>query len=175
MSEEKRRYFRINDRVGLTYEWLDGQEETDESAVEEGEDENNEILRLIGELAQESPKVAELATALNNKLDRTIRRLALEGETLTRVVGRIREVNISACGLGFVNDQPAQPGRHMRCWLELSSGEKAVVTRGVLVACDVVAGGYYWRVEFYGMSHINQERLIQHVVQRQSAQLKNRR
>jgi hypothetical protein len=175
MSEEKRRYFRINEKVGFTYEWLDfpGQD-AGELDSGEAEDSDSRILRLINELATESPKLAELAAALNAKLDRTIQRVALEGETLTQVVSRIREVNISACGLGFVNDQPAQPGRHMRCKLELSPGEKTLVTRGVLVACDVVTGGFYWRVEFYGMSHSNQELLIQSIVQRQSAQLKNR-
>lgn len=176
MSKEKRRYFRINEKVGFTYEWLDSQDsDGKELAAGEQEDENDQIRRLIGELAVETPKLAELLSALNAKLDRTIQRTVLESETLTQVVSRIREINISACGLGFVHDQPAQTGRHMRCELELSPGEKTLVTRGVLVACDAVAGGYYWRVDFYGMSHTAQEQLIQHIVQRQGAQLKNRR
>lgn len=173
MSKEKRRYFRINEKVGFTYEWLDASENEEESTTNE-EDDDRKILRLIGELATESPVIAELIAALNAKLDRTIQRITLDSETLTQVVSRIREINISACGLGFIHDQSAQIGRHMRCELELFPGEKTIVTRGVLVACDVVAGGYYWRVDFYGMSHTSQERLIQHIVQRQGAQLKNR-
>jgi hypothetical protein len=176
MSKEKRRYFRINEKVGFSYEWLDSPErDVGEPAAGEQDDEDNKILRLISELAAESPKLAELLGALNAKLDRTIQRTVLESETLTRVVSRIREINISACGLGFINDLPAPIGRHMRCELELSPGEKTVITRGVLVACDAVAGGFYWRVDFYGMSHTSQEHLIQHIVQRQSVQLKNRR
>lgn len=176
MSEEKRRYFRINEKVGLTYEWLDSSgEDVDDHESAEAECDNHKILRLLEEVAKESPQLAELIEALNRKLDQTIQRMTLESEMLTQVVSRIREINISACGLGFVNDQPAQVGRHMRCELELEPGGKAIVTRGVLVACDTVAGGYYWRVDFYGMSHTAQERLIQHIVQRQGAQLKNRR
>lgn len=176
MSEEKRRYFRINEKVGFTYEWLDALgSDAGEQSLAEQEDDDDKILRLIDELAAESPKLAELAAALNAKMDRTIRRVVLATETLTQVVSRIREINISACGLAFVNDQPAQIGRHLRCELEFSPGEKTIVTRGVLVACDAVAGGHYWRVDFYGMSHTNQELLIQHIVKRQGAQLKNRR
>lgn len=175
MSKEKRRYFRINEKVGFTYEWLDASESDEGELMSNEEDDDRKIVRLINELATESPQLAELIAALNAKLDRTLQRIAMDSETLTQVVSRIREINISACGLGFVHDQSAQTGRHMRCELELSPEEKTVVTRGVLVACDAVAGGYYWRVDFYGMSHTSQERLIQHIVQRQGAQLKNRR
>jgi hypothetical protein len=176
MSDEKRRYFRINEKVGLAIEWLDAKEVA--ATGDMGmplRDEERKIKRLLAELRQESPKVAELCASLNDKLNGIIRRFEVESETLTRVVSRIREVNISACGLGFVSDQAAQVGRHMRCELELTPAGKSIITRGVLVACDTVAGGFYWRVEFYGMSNSNQEQLIQHIVQRQSAQLKNRR
>ncbi len=175
MSQEKRRYFRINDQVGLAFEWLGVKEAAAYGDSSQGEDANAKIGRLLEELRRESPKLAEICEAINKKLDQVLQRLELESETLTRVLGRIREINISACGLGFVSDQMAQVGRHMRCELALTPSGKTIVTRGVLVACDSVAGGYYWRVDFYGMSPANQEQLIQHIVQRQSAQLKNRR
>lgn len=173
-SLEKRRYFRINEKVGLAFEWLDAKDVETDAALQLRED-DVKIKNLLAVLGKESPKVAELCAALNDKLDSIIRRLDLESETLTRVVSRIREINISACGLGFVSDQPAQVGRHMRCELELTPVGKTIITRGVLVACDTLAGGFYWRVDFYGMSRASQEQLIQHIVQRQSAQLKNRR
>jgi hypothetical protein len=175
MSQEKRRYFRINDQIGLAFEWLDAKEAAAHGDGSLDEDSNAKIRRLLDELRQESPKIAEVCAAINAKLDRVLQRLELESETLTRVLGRIREINISACGLGFVSDQMAQVGRHMRCELALTPSGQTIVTRGVLVACDTVAGGYYWRVDFYGMSPSSQEELIQHIVQRQSAQLKNRR
>lgn len=175
MSQEKRRYFRINDQVGLAFEWLDVKEAAAYGDSTQDEDGNAKIGRLLDELRRESPKIAEVCAAINTKLDQVLQRLELESETLTRVLGRIREVNISACGLGFVSDQMAQVGRHMRCELALTPSDKTIVTRGVLVACDAVAGGYYWRVDFYSMSRASQEQLIQHIVQRQSAQLKNRR
>lgn len=174
MSQEKRRYFRINDQVGLAFEWLGVKEAAADGDSSQDEDANANIGRLLEELRRESPKLAEICEAINKKLDQVLQRLELESETLTRVLGRIREINISACGLGFVSDQMAQVGRHMRCELALTPSGKTIVTRGVLVACDSVAGGYYWRVDFYGMSPANQEQLIQHIVQRQSAQLKNR-
>ena len=79
MSKEKRRYFRINEKVGFTYEWLDASDhEGGESDGDEQEDDDRKIVHLIGELAKESPKLAELVAALNAKLDRTLQRIALD-------------------------------------------------------------------------------------------------
>lgn len=180
MTDEKRRFFRINEHIGLSYDRIDQQEPqkisptmADIEALIASQDEC--IEQLLGEVAGQSPKMAELMRALNQKLDRVVQQLVLESQMTAQLATRFREVNISACGIGFWSDQDAPPGTHLRLELELSSGIKKISSKGILVASEQTPQGYYWRVNFYGMSLANQELLIQHIVQRQSAQLKQLR
>lgn len=176
MVDEKRRFFRINEHIGLSYERLD-QREQDKSVHTVADLEvligsrTDRIDQLLADVAAESPKVAELVQALNHKLECLLRQL-LVVQQATGAARPVREVNISACGLGFWSDKSAAPGSHWRLMLELSPTEKKIQCKGVLLACEKTERGFYWRFDFYGMSQPNQELLIQHIVQRQGAQLK---
>lgn len=176
MTPEKRRFFRINDTVGLTYELLDAQEgqAKPESSVDLWSlmsDQDEKIERLLGEVASESPKVAELVRALNQKLERVLGQLMMDNRLVQRLAGHNREVNLSACGVGFVNDRKADPGTRIKLELELLPDKQVVPLQGVVVGCDPMRRGYYWRVNFCAVKPAVQELLIQHVVKRQSAQL----
>lgn len=177
MTPEKRRFFRINDTVGLTYELLDAQEEHSEpgkgsvdlwSLMSEQDD---KIERLLTEVAEQSPQVAELVRALNQKLERILGQLMMDNRMVQRLAGHNREVNLSACGVGFVNDRKAKAGTRLKLELELLPDRQLVPVDGVVVGCDAMRGGYYWRVNFCAIRPSVQEMLIQHVVKRQSAQL----
>lgn len=176
MTPEKRRFFRINDTVGLTYELLDAQGEQSgpETTVDLWSlmsDQDEKIERLLGEVAEESPKVAELVRALNQKLERILGQLMMDNRLVQRLAGHNREVNLSACGVGFVNDRKAASGTRIKLELELLPDKQVVPLQGVLVGCDAMRRGYYWRVNFCAVKPAVQELLIQHVVKRQSAQL----
>lgn len=179
MADEKRRFFRINEHIGLSYERLDQREaEMSAHTVADLEvligSQTDRIDQLLADVAAESPKVAALVQALNHKLELVLRQL-LEVQIIADALRPVREVNISACGLGFWSDKQAAPGSHWRLVLELSPSEKKIQSKGVLVACEKAEHGFYWRFDFYGMSKTNQELLIQHIVQRQGAQLKQLR
>lgn len=178
MSNEKRRFFRINDTVGLTYELLDVHNAPKpESAVDLWalmSDQDDNIERLLNVVADESPKVAELVRSLNQKLERILGQLLMDNRLVQRLAGHNREVNLSACGVGFVNDRPAPEGARLMLELELLPAGQVVRLQGVVVGCDPMEPGYYWRVDFCAVKPATQELLIQHVVKRQGAQLQRK-
>lgn len=174
---EKRRYFRINETVGLSYEFIDrdspAKNNTPPPSVLEMMSRQDVVIeRLLKEAAAESPKVAELIRAFNQKLERVVSQLVLDNQLVGRIANRIKEVNISACGLGFVNEVAVVPGEKLKLELELFPSNFQVKAKGLVIGCDRVQDGYFWRIDFYDMSSAAQEALIQHIVQRQSAQLK---
>ena len=178
--DERRRYFRINETVGVSYSVVDDADREVKS-VGRGTDifdlvsaQDAQIEQLLLEVADESPKVAELITAFNQKLERIIGQLVVDNRLLGQIAHRVSEVNISACGMAFVNDQHLPEGTRLKLELELFPGNEVVHTFGTLVestAQDDV-NQFYWRMNFYGMTKSDQEQLIQHIVQRQSAQLR---
>lgn len=179
MTKEKRRYFRINDIVGLTYHLLDkGNQQAGDPAADIWDlmsEQDESIERLLLDVGRESPKVAELVRAINQKLERIVSQLVVESKLVGRLASRAREVNISACGAGFVCDERVAEGTALQLELQLYPGTTKVHTKGRVVGCEPLGEGFYWRVDFYNITPAVQEALIQHIVQRQSAQLKERR
>src|SRR5688500_14062391 len=123
MADEKRRFFRINEHIGLSYERLD-QSGTEVSAHTVADlevligSQTDRIDQLLADVAAESPKVAALVQALNQKLELVLRQL-LGVQVIADALRPVREVNISACGLGFWSDHKAPAGSHWRLILEL--------------------------------------------------------
>lgn len=179
MTQEKRRYFRINETVGLSYELLDRNNQTgSRESVDIWDlisDQDESIERLLKDVSKESPKVAALIRAINQKLERIVSQVVMESKLTNRLANRVREVNLSACGAGFLCDENVDVGTALQLELQLFPGSKKVQTKARVVGCDEMADGFYWRVDFFDITAAVQETLIQHIVQRQSAQLKTRR
>ncbi len=183
-ADERRRYFRIDDTVGLSIKLLDqGEAENNyaafaPNAVELVGQYDSQIKRLLERLEGENETLVELATLLNNKLDKLTNLLAMESNLVDRIAHRVQEVNISACGLAFSHGDPIAEGSRIQIELTLLPKEVKIVSEGIVVACELTTGDhqrYYCRVDFYGMPPEKHEKLIQHIVQSQSAQLKSRR
>lgn len=183
MTDERRRYFRINETVGISYQCIDGSEShgkkeeglnDDTSRIFEQDD---QIEKLINELKGGNPLIAQLAVLLNRKMDRIADQQVLRNDLVNRIAHRVREVNISACGMAFMNDEPISEGERLRLELKLFPAETKVQTLARIISCDwdEATKQYYWRMDFYSMSASSQETLIQHIVRSQSAQLKGNR
>ena len=180
--QERRRYFRINETVGIAYHFLTGEENSPPTsgkapdALELVAAQDREIERLMIELSHESPTVARLIALFNQKLERIVNHLTLESELLGRIAHRIKEANISACGIAFDNDEPVELGARLSLELTLYPSEQHVTCHGIVVDCQTTdEGSWYLRIDFYSMSEQTQETLIKHIVQCQSAQLKKER
>lgn len=182
-SNERRRYFRINETVGLSIQLLGADGSADSaigfapSAAQLIAKNDKKIERLLGDLSQHNPTAAELISLLNDKIDDLSSALAIESHLLDRIAHRAQEVNISACGLAFNHEELIAEGSRIRLELTLYPEETKVRSDGVVVSCELMAGeseNYYCRIDFLGMPSRDQETLIQFVVQSQSVQLKER-
>lgn len=178
-EDERRRYFRINDTVGISYHVLEG-DDLHNSPAEHAPDilelvskQDRQIEKLLLEIADENPKVAELVTVFNQKLERVVSQLVMESRLVGRIAHRVREANLSACGVAFHNDEPIAEGARLKMELTLYPMEKSLIMHGMVVGCTEDGDSWYWRIDFYSMNEAMQEALIQHVVKSQSQQLKN--
>lgn len=180
MTDERRRFFRINETVGIAWHVLDGSDgpmhanPIDLFTLVSGQDQK--IEKLLLELADEQPKVAELVSIFNQKLERVISQLMMDSGLVTRIANKMKEANLSACGIAFMNEEAIALGADLRIELTLFPSQRRIVTDGRVVGCDHIENTrYYWRIDFYGMSRVDQEDLIQHIVRSQSQQLKTTR
>lgn len=176
MTQERRRYFRINDTLALGYELLDEAEDDADTKSIDVLDlmsaQDAQIEQLLLQVADQSPAVAALVRALNQKLERVVAQLVADSRMVDQLAKRVKEVSISACGIGFVADREVPEGSRVALELVLEPDQFVIKTKGFVVAVDAYERGFYWRVNFYDMPASHQERLIQHIVQRQSVQLK---
>lgn len=184
MNEERRRYFRITESVGLSYALLDelgGEEQKPESTTADIlahlTEQDKKIEQALREVVDESPKVAALIGLFNQKIERIVHMLTMEGRLLDKLAMRIREVNISACGIAFTNEEHISVGRPVRLELTLFPEEKKIVTDGRVISCDPIADSvnFYIRIDFFAVNKAAQEELIQHIVKRQSVQLQEKK
>ncbi|MFT5082288.1 MAG: hypothetical protein ACI9Y1_000312 [Lentisphaeria bacterium] len=182
MSDERRRYFRIDKTIGISYHVLEGEDVSNKpqqrvtDVLDLVSKQDKQIEKLLLEVADENPKVSALVALLNQKLERIVSQLVLESHLIGRIAHRVREANISACGVAFENDEAITVGARLKMELTLYPTEKQVIAMGIVVGCDQNGTDcWYWRIDFFGMSDPSQEKLIQHIVQAQSQQLKAKR
>lgn len=180
MNQERRRYFRINETVGIAYQTIDvnghdglGGKVPDVMQLVAKQD--RKIERLLREVADEHPKIAELVSVFNQKLERIVNHIVLESDLVERIAQRIKEANLSACGMAFSNDEAVEVGARLKLELTLYPSEYKLSTAGIVVACDKQSDSseWYWRIDFFDMADHAQEALIQHIVKSQSQQIKN--
>lgn len=181
MSNERRRYFRIDETIGISYEVLDPKKPQSKSKMPHTDvldlvaKQDQQIEKLLIEVAEDNPKVAQLVTIFNQKLERIVNQLVLESHLVGKIAHRIQEANISACGIAFATTEEVTLDTHVKLELTLFPSKKILSTNGIIVSCDKSPDGWYWRIDFYDMTHQVQEELIQHIVQSQSTQLKAKR
>lgn len=188
MSDERRRYFRIDESMGVAYRVL-GVEEAKVFAeqtrdqghlVDFAANFDNRIQTLLDTCKIESPVAAELAGLINKKLNFVIHQLDIDAELMQKVAYTLRQVNVSACGLACHIDEPLKKGAVLQMDLVLNPGELHIVIMAKVIACEAMhqqeqEPDYFLRVEFEEIHHGDQELLIQHIVKQQSLQLKKKR
>ncbi len=188
MSEERRRYFRITDSMGISYRPL-GEEEARAFARQAKESGgqfdyaanfDNRIQTLLDACKIQAPIAAELLDLMNKKLNFVIQQMDVDAELVHRIAYSTREVNVSACGMAFANEEALAKGQQLQLDILLHPSELHVVALAEVVDCEAFStdgedGGYFIRLDFIEINSNDQELLIQHIVKRQSVMLKQRR
>lgn len=178
---ERRRFFRINDRVGVAYRVLT---EAEANSRQEQDAQPADTQSLLARYEQtidqllpqvESALVAELLGTLNKKLNCIIAQLELDSQLVRDLAHKVREVNISACGMAFVAEEAVMPGKILSLDLLLRPEGTQLATYGQVLSCEKTDEGHYLRINFISLSPFDQEVLIQHIVRRQGWLIREQR
>lgn len=178
---ERRRFFRINDRVGVAYRVLT---EAEANSRQEQDAQPVDTQSLLARYEQtidqllpqvESKLMAELLGTLNKKLNCIIAQLELDSQLVRDIAHKVREVNISACGMAFVAEEAVMPGKLLSLDLLLRPEGTQLATYGQVLSCEAIDEGHYLRINFISLSPFDQELLIQHIVRRQGWLIREQR
>lgn len=185
-TDERRRFFRVDDSVGLSYRVLT-KDEADvfgeqqviptpdaPSALEEFD---IQLQSLMSKLHRSDPLVAEVLELFNYKLNTLIGQVDAESHTINRVAYRMQEVNISACGMALASEEnlPLDTFLALEVTLQPQGYQLSILAKVVGCYFREEEKDHFLRVDFCQLGQRDQELLIQHIVRRQGALLRMQR
>ena len=184
-QQERRRYFRITDQVAITYRLLN---DTDDAAT--GVNMNtptamivqleNEITTSLEILRSVQPQVHQLLELYNRKINLVLSLDDTLSEPISDQVKRSQQVNISACGIAFPSDEQLQANQKILMDLTLFPSNLSLKLVAVVIGSNLLdepigEDCYMTRADFMDITSNEQEALVQHIIKRQTMQLKERR
>ncbi len=176
LNEDRRRFFRIADAIGVSYKRVDEAHSDAQDDMHEGanffsllESQTHSLQMLLSELKKSQPVAAKAIAALDKKLDTIVALMELDNITGGIATHSIQQASISACGIAFPVNENIEPDTQLRLSLLLETSSEQISALGRVVGCQEIGGqnNYCLRVEFVEMSDSDREKLIQHIVQRQ--------
>jgi hypothetical protein len=189
-QDERRQYFRIEDSLNLSYQKVPLDEVAD--CVERLEKELDSHFTVVSSLAavtQEMmgnlhkieasrPEIAAYLKSLDKKIDILGRAfLAQATELFTQPV---QAVNLSATGISFDVSEPISEGTILELKILLLPSYTGILCFAEVVNCDAVESPdsdqrFNLRTNFSHIRVRDRDVLIQHVIQRQAAQIRQAR
>ena len=187
---ERRRYFRVEDRIILEYHPLADSER--QGVIKALRDDHpsrhliassfsstsQQMQYVLRKIQEREPEIALYLQTLNEKLDLLARQLAMETTELTQRTPR--RVDISAAGVCFEAAEPIEPGQLMDLKMMLFPSLDYIRAVGRVVRCAETrevsqAPGFSIAVDFDYLRDDDRELLVQHVVKKQSSKLRGER
>jgi len=189
-ANERRRFFRIDDAVSLTYqgvpkealpEYLERLEknlEMEFTVMSDLAAVTQEMAGVLHKVEQAEPEVAKYLKALDRKIDTLGRAFLSQNSNLSD--RHAHAVNISASGMAFQASEAFEPGSFLELRLVLMSSFTGILTIAKVIACDEIeltdkGDKYAIRVDFTHLRETDQEILIRHILRRQSEMLRQQR
>lgn len=178
---DRRRFFRIDDRLRLAVRRVPGADAVAGKGRDLGADEflagiDRGIAAIIAAARVQAPALGELAQLLNRKLDYVIERLGQLEAPRAGLPLAEHEVSISACGIGLQSAERYEAGETLQVELMLPPEDtRLCVPARVVRWRDATPGNHLLRLDFAGMGHDDQERLIRFILRRQGQFLQDLR
>ncbi|MEQ1636779.1 MAG: PilZ domain-containing protein [Methylococcales bacterium] len=186
-GEDRRRFFRIDDDINLYYTVIDAKLVDDTSNFKQKALGSCSLSRALDRLTQESntilrkieakePEVADYLNVLNNKVDLIVQALMFQG--IDFLEQKTRNVNLSASGLAFDNEEALKIDEYLEITMVLSSLVAVIVLHAKVVYCkqntENLLGkqSFLIGVEYVNIQEQDRETLIQYVVRRQMQQIR---
>lgn len=182
-ATEKRRFFRIDDAISLSYQLID------ETKAKEGLKStipneyslaatldvlSQEALRIVQGLEKQNDPLLELYKVLDAKINALAQTLMFTSSNID--MQSCQEVNLSASGLAFQQLNPLELGQNLVLEMYLPSTLALIRVYGKVVKCEPLQNGQYSIcVDYTDIKEADQELLIKHVVRKQWQQLQEKR
>ncbi len=187
---ERRRYYRIEDRVALRYRVLDERELAEALAAQRtGYPDklslasgfaaaSTQMRHTLERFRREMPDVASYLEALNEKLDMLMQMLATSDDDLGDAP--THEVNLSASGISFTATDPVAVDTAIELKMLLFPTYTCVLAFGTVVHCGPAddgrpSGRYTIGVDFTHLREDDRDLIARHVTMRQSSMLREAR
>ena len=186
-ENERRRYFRVTDLVGLKCQFLTEGER--DLAVQSKPTSLKSLLGQIEEkintnlatIQNAQPEVHQILDLFNQKINLAFGHGILSSDDLGADDGtRACQVNLSACGIAFPSSESAALNQYVSIELILYPSNSRLELLLAVISCedfddDDNQNAYLVRANFVNISDVDQEVLVQHVLKRQVLQLKEDR
>lgn len=181
-KRERRRYYRINDLIGLTYTVLDNNHQVAASPSENLglsltsllAEIDHEFNQTVNILWHENPTVAKAFGLLNKKISIIAAHSLQQNEEQDIQPYEEMMVSISGCGVSFNCAENLPEGTRLQLSITLKPSNTLLILQGQVVSTEAQGHcrekPYSIRVSFDNNEAI-QEQLIQHIVQKQCAQI----
>jgi hypothetical protein len=179
MSDERRRFFRIDDEAEISFKPISN-EEFDAWGGELQEEEGEQLAKLeteisiaLSKLRSSHPQLAKIGELLNQKIN-----LSINSNSTTQGFiddGALKPINLSACGIAFHTDQPIEQHQNILLQLKLKPSNVAIITTGKVISTSSEQGKNIIRVDFQQLTENYQNLLMQHLFQVQGRALKKQR
>jgi c-di-GMP-binding flagellar brake protein YcgR len=186
-TENRRRFFRIDDKVNLQYKIVDEQAALNTNKVNNELLNSSSIVTALDELNQEAklvmlrvkkiqPEVAEYLKILDSKIDLVAQETIRQSNNLLEK--NIRNANISATGLAFENSEEIKEGELLKIKLLLTSCSAVIIIYGQVIYCRNAdtkddSMPYLIGLDYVNINEQDREILIKHVVKRQMQQIRD--
>ena len=180
-DQERRRFFRVDDEVALTIApWRDeygGNNVPHDSPDLQAEYQASLELQLrqaMMDIRAKHPDVAAALDLLNQKIN-----LLHHDQQAERVTPILKPVSLSACGIALTWPVSYAVGERLQLFLFLQPLHQLIQSNAYVIESIEMPDysehdRYLLRLDFENLSAQYQELLIQHVVRRQSVQLRKR-
>lgn len=178
MTDERRRFFRIDDEAEVSFktisndEYLAWSDSQDNGECEKLAKLEAELGMTIANLKSHHPQLAKVCDLLNSKIN-----LIMSAQSNTHGFiddGELKAINLSACGIAFETDEDIQQNEHVLLQLKLKPSGLSLITTGKVIDNSTKDGKKMVRVDFENLTQCNQDLLIQHLFQVQRKNLKKK-
>ena len=189
--DDRRQYFRIDDRLSLSYRVVQtGDAEDEINKARRGYAELAELRNALfvidarmddicNEIKRDFPLIAELTTLINKKIALHERLIGIDEPYDDNPMGAARDVNLSANGVAFEAEIPMVEGSHLKIEMVMYPENYYIPLYGRVISCrksnEEKTAGYKIAVEFEAISEKDRERVMHHILSKQAEDIKKQR
>lgn len=195
MKDERRRYFRIEDEIILSWHILTAQEkEKGLERFKRGETHypdsaglflsmEVDLLDAFQTISARQPELAAVLELLNRKINLVARSMTVDESMHTLLDEKAQPVSISASGISFESPIPATQGESIQLEMVLFPGKIYISCFGTIVDCVPLSeseskepmNAFRINVDFVTIRDDDTERLVQHIMRKEVEFLRARR